>query len=229
MEVLRRNARRAATGTDTRGAARPRTRPATDRLRQQRGAGGQRQEGDHEDLEDQPGRLRAVLQQQTGQQRADAEPAGGGDAVDQGAEPRAVGGLQIKQVGPEHADRRAGGQPLDDPGDDQRAHAVRAEEDGHRRGLHDQGDGQDGTPTDVVREPADGEQAQQQGEHVDGEDRGQGGRGESERGLVDRIERARCAGGGQQSGDGRGHHPEARSPRQGGDRAGKAGALPHSL
>lgn len=34
----------------------------------------------------------------------------------------------------------------------------RAEEDGHRRGLHDQGDGQDGTPTDVVREPADGPQ-----------------------------------------------------------------------
>ena len=178
--------------------------------------GGEREEHEQggEDDEDQPGGVRCPLDQDAGDDGPDTEPGRGRRAVDQRPEARPVGRLQVEQVRAEHPDTGTGGQALHDPRHDQPAHTVGAEEHRHRGGVEHERGGQHGAAADEVREPPDGQQAEQQGQHVDGEDGRQRDGREPELGLVDGVERAGGARGGQHRRRRHGHQPERGAARQ---------------
>ena len=77
-------------------------------------------------------------------------------------------------------------------------HAGGGREDQHRGGLHGDRGQQHRAAADVVGQRADGQQRREHGERVDAEDDRRGDRREAPLGLVERVERGRRAGAGQE-------------------------------
>ena len=213
------NVRRAAPGSATSGAAAPRARLAAHRLGQHRRRRARaRRRAPASRIEDEPGRVRGVLDEQAGAERAEATPVGG-DAGDQRAEPRTV--RRLGRAGSaEHADGRAGGQACTTRADEERRrHCPRRGRSpwrgpgrsARRRGRAGARRWSESRPT-VSR-------LSSSVEHVDGEDRRSASAAEKPNSrLVDRVQRARRTRRGQQDGPSR--RPPARTAAAEAERTG---------
>ena len=148
-----------------------------------------------------PGRTRRAA-------RSPARPAPGRPAASSRSRARRARGLQVDQRRRHRGDRRAGGRPLHGARDEQHRHVRREQEQHHGDRLHGQRDRQHRASPDVVGQAADHQERGEQEDHVDREDRRQRRGREAPLRLVDDVERARDARGGQEEHDDPGHRGE---------------------
>ncbi|ARX80792.1 hypothetical protein SMD44_00190 [Streptomyces alboflavus] len=116
--------------------------------------------------------------------------------------------FEVDEGGAQSGRRRTRGDALQHPGGSQDGHVTGGEEEDERDRLQRDRRGQHGPSAEVVRQRPDGEQGAQQADHVQGEDDGEHPCGEVPLLLVDRVERGRHAGGGQEDDEDGGHAGE---------------------
>lgn len=133
-----------------------------------------------------------VLHEQAREQRAEADPAGAHDAVDQARLAAIATGVQIDERRSGRTQQQPGRETLQrardvEPVEASRDHEDRLGADQREQRAHDHG-----ATSDQVGEPAGQEQREQHADRVDRVHLGHGERREAPLGCVDRVERRRC-------------------------------------
>ena len=139
-------------------------------------------------------RVGQVLHGQRREQRA--RP--GADARGERVGHRAAPPVQVEHPGPDRAQRRPGGEPLHDPGQQQRAEPVGRDEQHRRHRLHGQPGQQHRPPSRVVGHPAERQQARQHRQRVHAEHHRRRQRREPPLPGIQRVHRRRRRRGGEE-------------------------------
>ena len=209
------NSRPAVRGDGQAGEPQSGPLPSSHRLRDE--GQGQRRGGEktEENLEDKHGRLRKVLGEQPGHERAKRRGAGVRGGGHQRCAPCGGFPAHLGERRGGSTDHQAGGHPGQDPGRVEPAGAGGEDEQDGAGGAETQGGGHHRPSARLIRSPAGQQQGGEHGYRVNREDQREDPRGEMPLTLVDGIQRGRQGGTQHDGGEHVGDQPECDSPRHG--------------